>query len=225
MEENPERARDFGLCSLGVSHILVAICWLAKTKVAIAKINHGFGLSCRSTLSTFPFTPKGLAPEAPVRRGQDRRESVPIIAGAVTRAEGKPDVSGTGRRSKGDPSGSSGGQRPNVSLRTCRRIFGSFRRAFGLVDPRSSDRDSMTLGSCERDLRIMRLAASVAVTDRNQVPGLSPDGESPERVETSVTAPSGPSRVRGYFRSPRSPSGDHPPMWRHRHQTMPPLRA
>ena len=45
---------------------------LAKINEAIAKINHGFGLSCGRTRSTFRLTPKGLAPEAPVRRGQER---------------------------------------------------------------------------------------------------------------------------------------------------------
>lgn len=49
----------------------------------------------------------------------------------------------------------------------------------------------------------MRLPASVDSYRRNQVPGLNPNGESPERVETSVTAPSGPSRVRGSFYSDR----------------------
>jgi hypothetical protein len=59
---------------------------LAKTNEPVAKINHGSNLSYREGRSTFPFTPMGFAPEAPVRRGQDRRESAPIIAGSVTRS-------------------------------------------------------------------------------------------------------------------------------------------
>ena len=70
----------------------------------------------------------------------------------------------------------------------------------------------MAFGPCERDLRIMRLAASADSTDRNQVPGLTPDGESPERVEASADTFSGFSAFGANFRFRPGRNAEHAPV-------------
>lgn len=138
----PREGKDFGFTlPRGFSRMRPVEKALAKTNEPVAKINHGFSLSYREGLSTFPVTPMGFAPEAPVRRGQDRRESAPIIAGSVTRSRRETGSSGTGRRDERGSFGIVGRRKdqressdsrgrssdlPQADLRVCRTsIFGS----------------------------------------------------------------------------------------------------
>ena len=90
----------------------------------------------------------GFAPTAPDHRGPERRESGRESEVRTPRAEGRPEAQGPVGETSGDLSGSSIGTTTKVSLRICRRIFGSSNRwALGPVRWTFGSVKSSALGS------------------------------------------------------------------------------
>ncbi len=140
----------------------------------------------------------GFALTAPDHRRPERRKPGRESEIRIPGAEGRPEAQGPVGETDGDPSGSSNESKTTVGLRTRRRIFGSSDwQAFGFVGILGLRVESGVFGphrTC--DLRVTHaddLGRQLPIGVRS--PARLRTDESPERVETSVTAPSGPSRV------------------------------
>ncbi len=199
----PREGSDFGRRSFGVSRVLTPLPghmladWrFAKSKEGFAKINQALDLPTLRGRSTFPVTPTGRpGGTGPARAGKVK--AGPANRRNGTRSRRETGRSGPGSESYGDPSGSSNGSETKVDLRIRRRIFGSSNGGPSGSSTLDLRIESGAFGPHRQcGLRITRAAdfgrqLPIGVGS----PAWRRADESPERVETSVKAPSGPSRV------------------------------